>query len=439
MKKLIFLLLYLLTVSCEIVGQPSPSVVAASVTNHNVNPFIVMDLINLHSNDASKFTLVGGTKISTWTETINTTTWNQTTDANRPLLTSSIPTFDGSNDQLIRASDVSATTFSLYIVFRNTGSLGKILLGAQSTSDYFYHETDSDIHLDISAVPKVRWEAGIYKNRYSILSIRRNGSSFIAKVNDRTLLEQSNSYSAGQSTLIARLMTYQSGGFFMAGGLQALCMSSQYLSDGANTNVINSLYSECNLASLITSDFLCTFGDSNTTGSGGSVSYAAGVASSLGVGILNLGISGSFLTNVGAHANNGYDRWQSQIVSRPYTDYISIQYGTNDILGSVSASIYGTQLGEIVGGLITAGYDPSKICISSVPYQRDGANATALDNYRSQILTIVSTYGVKYFDLLQYMRDNGGNSLLNAADPVHLTTAAQTAWGNGVYTALTTP
>ena len=59
-------------------------------------------------------------------------------------------------------------------------------------------------------------------------------------------------------------------------------------------------------------------------------------------------------------------------------------------------------------------------------------------NYRTEILAIATANGTKYFDLLQWMRDNGGDSLLVAADNVHLNQTAQDAWSAGVFTALTT-
>ena len=72
----------------------------------------------------------------------------------------------------------------------------------------------------------------------------------------------------------------------------------------------------------------------------------------------------------------------------------------------------------------------------SCPYQRSGANATALDNYRTEIVTIKNTYGTKYFDLLQDMRDNGGDALLVVADNAHLNTAAQARMAAGVLAVL---
>ena len=394
-----------------------------------------MDIANLHSVDTSQFTLVS-TKISAWNDGISS--WVQGTDANRPTLTSGVPIFDGSNDQLIRASEISATTFSLYLVFKDTGAITKIFLSAQSASDYFMHEAPANLFdgltMKVGGATKLTLRAGITGNRYSIFSVRRTGNTFTARLNDRVLIQTTNTF-AGQPTLIARMMSFVSGGFAMAGGVKAFCMSSANLSDTVDLQVRNQLYNMYGMASDNAAEWVAGFGDSNTVGMG-SVSYLRTLAPLLGVADANVGISGSRCTNW--DATSGINRYQSQLITRPYTDYVVIQYGTNDINASVSAATYAAALSTIVTGLISAGYTASKICLCSCPYQRSGANATALDNYRTEILAIATANSTKYFDLLQWMRDNGGDSLLVAADNVHLNQTAQNGWSAGVFTALTT-
>jgi len=394
-----------------------------------------MDIANLHSVDTSQFTL-SGSQISSWNDGISA--WTQGTAGNRPLLTSGVPIFDGSNDQLIRSAEISRTEFSMYMVFKDTGAVGKIFLSAQSASDYFVHNAPASaydaIALNVGGVTKLTLRAGITGNRYSIFSIRRTGNTFTARLNDRVLIQTTNTF-AGQPTLIARMMSFVSGGFAMAGGVKAFCMSSANLSDAIDLQVRNKLYSDYNLATDNAAECVIGFGDSNTVGTG-SISYLVSLGNSLGVRDANAGISGSRCTAL--DASSGIARYQTQLISRPYTDYVVIQYGTNDIGASVSAATYAAALSTIVTGLISAGYTASKICLCSCPYQRSGANATALDNYRTEILAIATANGTKYFDLLQWMRDNGGDTLLIPADNGHLNQTAQNGWSAGVLTALTT-
>lgn len=395
-----------------------------------------MDLANLHSINTSQFTL-SGSQISSWNDGINA--WTQGTAANRPLLTSGIPIFDGSNDQLIRGAEISRTDFSLYMILRDTGAITKIFLSAQSASDYFIHTSFSGgafdgIGLNVGGVTRLTLRAGIKGNRYSIFSIRRTANTFTARLNDRVLIQTTNTFS-GQNTLIARMMSFVSGGFAMAGGVKAFCMSSQNLSDTIDLQVRNRLYSDYNMAADNAAENVVGFGDSNTVGTG-SISYLVSLGNSLGVRDANAGISGSRCSVF--DASSGVTRFEQQLITRPYTDYVVIQYGTNDIIAGVSAATYASALNTIVGGLISAGYNPNRICLCSVPYQRSGANATALNNYRTEILTIRTTYGTKYFDLLEDMRNNGGDTLLVTADNVHLNTTGQTRWAAGALTALTT-
>jgi len=394
-----------------------------------------MDIANLHSVDTSQFTL-SGSQISSWNDAISA--WVQGTDANRPTLTSGVPIFDGSNDQLIRSAEISRTEFSMYMVFKDTGAVGKIFLSAQSASDYFIHNAPASaydaIALNVGGVTKATFRAGLTGNRYSILSVRRTSNTFSVRINDRLLIQTTNTF-AGQATLIARMMSFVSGGFAMAGGVKSFCMSSTNLSDTIDLQVRNNLYSIYNMASDNAAEWVAGFGDSNTVGTG-ATSYLRSLSTSLGVADANIGISGSRCTAL--DASSGIARYQTQLISRPYTDYVVILYGTNDILASISAATFATALSTIVTGLISAGYTASKICLCSCPYQRSSANATRLDDYRTEILNIATTNSTKYFDLLQYMRDNGGGSLLVAAHNVHFNKTAEDGMSGGVLNAFTT-
>jgi lysophospholipase L1-like esterase len=211
-------------------------------------------------------------------------------------------------------------------------------------------------------------------------------------------------------------------------------MSSKCFSDSVNSQIVNELYNRYNLAVDNAADVVIGLGDSNTSGQG-SVSYLVGLAPLLGVGgYLNLGISGTLFTDVGATANNGYNRWASQIISKPYSDYLVIQYGTNECTDA-RLPTYITQLTEKVKQTISAGWNPSKICLCSVPYRQFNASASELSNWRDAIQTIAIAEGTKFFDLLEWMRNNGGDSLL--VDAVHLNQTAQDGWRDGVYTAFT--
>jgi lysophospholipase L1-like esterase len=396
----------------------------------------LMDLINLQSNNVANFTIVAPNKVSAWIDSNNSSTWTQGTDANRPLLSDGV-IFDGANDTLIKAVEVSANDYSFYCVVRylgtNTGAVANLsLFSANSATDWFGFQTNYNIGVNTSAASRRLAVAGYKGNRFIVLGVRKLGNTFTFTINDRVCLQTG--AAAVATTLFGRLGSLVGFGFHPNINIKAFCLSSTVFNNTEHQSIVNSLYNLYSLGSLTSADNVCGFGDSNTTGQG-ATSYLVGLSTQMGLAHLNLGIAGTLFVNSTAAVNNGYDRYQAQIVTKPYTDYIVIQYGTNDILSFLPVGTFETQMNTMVGSLISQGYNPDRICMCSVPYQSSGANAAALNLYRTAIVNISTTHGTKYFDLLQAMRDGGGNSLL--ADAVHLNASGMTIWQNGVYTAFT--
>lgn len=395
------------------------------------------DLINVQSNNRDNFSL-SSTAIEEWIDySISRRHPRQRTAASKPTYSAANGSvvYNGSSNTLI-FDEIERTEFSMYFVFRNTGALTKILFGALNASDYCLHNGSHQLNMNINAVQRILWDAGVFAGanvRYHVFSIRRKGPVWTAGINDRILYERLNTYPEHQATLIARLMTYQGGGFFMAGEQKAVCGSSRYLSDEVHTKVIDYLYTR--YCTITTAENICGFGDSNTVGQG-ATSYLVGLASSLGLAQLNIGIAGTRLTNVGQLSGNGFERWKRQIVTRPGTDYVSVQYGTNDVLGGIDADVYAAQYAEITAGILQNGYLPGRFLISTVPYQLADANAALIGAYNTRLSNIAVANGVKIFDLYTDLKNNGGDA--NLSDSVHLNTTGQTRWQNGAFTALTT-
>lgn len=401
----------------------------APITSSEFNLNSYMDLINLQSDPTSFFTLTGS-RIISWAE-VGGTLWTQSVNAARPTLISNIPNFDGSDDTLLRESNIITNNISEYLVIKNTGPTSKIINCSLTSSDYLIYNTSYQLSLAAGGVSKITCEAGLGTQRFSVVSIRKNGNVVSMSINDRDLIQRTNTL-AGENIIIGRLMSWTSAGFNPSGSIKAFCASSQFLSDEINDQIINNLYTRYNLSNDTASFNIAGFGDSNTIGQG-TTSYLVNLATSMSLVPLNLGLSGTRLTNVGSTINNGYERYQTQLITKPYSDYIVIQYGTNDILGGVSASIFSQQYDEIVSSIISQGYSPSRICLCSVPYQASGTNSSSLDSYRTSISNIAISRSTKYFDLLQAMRDSGSEALLS--DTVHLNATAMDIWGRGVFNA----
>lgn len=389
-----------------------------------------MDLINLQSYDPAKFTL-SGSQITAWTEQDGVTQWTQGTAADRPLLTGGVPTFAGNGDALVRATDVSATSYTFFCVVRNTTEATvKSLFGSVAGANWTdIGNSNFQTILKIAGVDIYRSSTGYKGKRDTIICIHRNANTITIYINNKRCLQTFNNF-AGQPTLFGRLMSIAGfGSFALAGTLKAFCVTSSVLSTSATQDTINALYDKYNLSANTAADSIRAFGDSNTVGSG-STSYAYGLASSMGLGTSIDAVSGSIFTS----ATNA--SFYEILVSRPMTDYLVMQYCTNDILQSVPVATYQTKFLSFINDLINVyGWNPSKICLVTPPYQRDNANAAALDQYAALYLSTATTYGTKSWDFLSWMRANGGNSLL--VDNVHVTQTAQNAMQAGVYAAFT--
>jgi lysophospholipase L1-like esterase len=400
------------------------------ITNYIIA--VAQGLVNLQSYDASKFTL-SGSKITTWADQDGAkSTWVQPTDARRPTLTSGQPIFPSGFTFMQRNSgELSLTTFSAYIVVRNQGKTTQPGFFSGITSGNWI----SDGNMWQSSVGRSPFAQGHTGNRIVVLTFKRNGADVDFYYNNRLLRKLSASTWTSQNSLIGNIMGLSwNSGWSINGACLSAYIAAEYHTDAESQDVINGLYDKYNLGSNTAIDNIIAIGDSNTAGTG-STSYLVGLASQFGLLGVNLGISGCWMSNGGTTASAVINR-TNQLITRPATDYISIQAGTNDIIGSVSTATYEAALNTILTRLQAGGQDMSRVCVSSVPYQRDGANSTQLTAYRSAIVTQVALFGTKYFDLYGYMLANGGNSLL--VDDLHLNQTAQNAWQAGVYTALTT-
>ena len=416
-------------VSCVVTATNNGGAVSASSNSLTISQ---ADLINLQSYDASKFTL-SGSNITAWTEQNGSTQWTRSASP-YPTLNSGVPTFAGSGTALERSADVSATTYSLYAVTRLTGeTTNNQSLFASKTGTNWVGLNQGYLSTLMIGGTSVSNNIGGYKGKRDVVFwIRRTGNTVAFGYNNTTCLQLTNLL-AGQNTSIGRLMSISGfAAFSMVGTMKAFVTSSAALSDAAHSNLVNSLYNKYNLDSNTAADTIIGFGDSNTTGAVGATSYIFAVASSFGLGYKNLGIAGSLFTTFSAVS--GYTRYPAQLILKPFTDKYVIQYGTNDVLGAVSVSTYETQFTAMVADMVAQGVNPNNICLCSIPYQLNGLNATKLNDFRTVIVNVATTYGTRYFDLLQAMRDGGGNTLLS--DNVHLNNAGQTIWSNGVIAAL---
>lgn len=406
-------------------------------TSFDINP--LMDLINLQSDDLSKFTITSG-KISAWTEENGTTQWTQATNSRRPTLVSGVPTFSGANTSLLRTSDVSAVNYSLYFVVKNSGKQdSKSVFSAISATDYWFFWSNNRNMFVCRYNSTNSWIGRLSAtgNRDNVISIRVTGGNTIkVSINDRQIAQVTSSIS-GQPISIGILMgLVNNSSWSMNGTLKAFCMSSQQLDDETHNKVVNHFYTRYNLASNTTTDCILAIGDSNTAGSGSVISYTGPLGIQMGLAISNLGVSGSYLTPLGGVVANSIYNRRNLLISRPGTDWIIIAGGTNDVINSVSADNFYTYYREIISDIITSGHQANKIIMCTPPYQQGNARETELNNYRTKINDIANEFtGVLVYDFLQAIRDNGGDALM--LDSVHVNQTGQNLWQAGLYDLMT--
>lgn len=371
----------------------------------------LFDQLNLQSDNASNFTLAGSS-VTQWTDISPSLRHaSQATAGNKPTFNiSSGVLFDGSNDWLTLGSEINQNVFSMYVVFMtptpNQHTRSQVLIAGTSRNDFLLLTSPYSYILATAANGSISGFVG-GEGVYQVLSIRVNGTSSVTKIDDRTPKLPASSLSA-PGYVFGQIGRFNSGSFY-GGYIKAIMISSQYLDDTNDDMVRRTLaqrYGLFNQAGKIS--FL---GDSNTTGDnmGGTLSYtqrwAYQVATALGLSDVNLGINATALQS---GTNSGISRYSTQLVTRPYDDKVVILYTNNTEI----TATYLTALETVVVDLISKGYKPRNICLSTPPYRMNNAQGSLLDATSAGIQTIATTYNTGFADVINALRNGGGNSLM---------------------------
>lgn len=196
-------------------------------------------------------------------------------------------------------------------------------------------------------------------------------------------------------------------------------------------------------------------GDSITFGLNASPStnrWATLIETDLGITVLNKGVSSTTLQNSGytggvPTANNGRGRFIADMTGANKQDFAVIAFGTNDArfllaLSAMNAANYKNDMGEMITGLVEAGYALEDILVMPPYWVRDDANfgsggtRTTYELYVTAARAVAVEYGVWYYDVYAYMRDHGGGSLIDADDPdlIHPNNIGHRAIADGFLT-----
>lgn len=178
---------------------------------------------------------------------------------------------------------------------------------------------------------------------------------------------------------------------------------------------------------------LVVFGDSLTAGvAATAVQYQWGsiYAATLGLPLLNRGVSGSILQNSpdasgSARLNNGRDRYVADLLGSSLSTRYAILYGLNDSRytgapGSVNVSNFTVDLTAVIDGLLGAGVPATSIAIG-YPWIPDagfsvgssgftGTNRDTLDAYAAAVYGVAYAKGVRYARVYETMDQSGMDS-----------------------------
>lgn len=392
-----------------------------------------LDLLNLHSDSPANFSIIGGNVAQWFDQSPRKNHLEQTASASRPAYNNGNITFDGSNDFLQLPQEYELNEFSIYTVLK-CNVLNKALFGGNSRNDFFYIQPGMTLDFTITSGGSSSHRAGLGLLRYNLLSIRKGpfNSALQIEVNDRVLMGNA-ANTLSRLFILGLLGKTQSGNNF-GGVIRSFGVSSRYVDDATHARIKQDLYNRYIIPDS-TYETVIALGDSITEATG---SWITQLGPALSKSYLNLGISGSRLSAQGGAANNMRGRFPSTGLSAPFKDRIIILAGTNDIaLGSVPAANFGVELDELLQLIMSKGYTGADVCLCSTPYQRLGANAATLDQYRTEISAKATAYSTVFCDVLQAMRDYPGGGDLIMTDDLHPNATGQTYLKDTILTSLT--
>jgi hypothetical protein len=199
-----------------------------------------------------------------------------------------------------------------------------------------------------------------------------------------------------------------------------------------------------NLAASYTS--VVGFGHSITAGSFASTTakrFLNLFATAKGATVLNSGIGGTWLQNTPSVVSspnpttgNGRDRFLADTLgATTKKEVLVVQYLINearsmgDIPAGVSAANYKNDLQECMNGWMLLGYPANKIILSNDSWVTDSRLANTVppqtragyEAYVTATQEVAREYGVFFADTYNYMKNNGGDALIDGGDtpPLH--------------------
>jgi lysophospholipase L1-like esterase len=200
------------------------------------------------------------------------------------------------------------------------------------------------------------------------------------------------------------------------------------------------------------------FGDSFTDGSGASDSahmWRNIFGTALGATVTNSAAGGTVLQNSifsggNPQTGNGRDRYVSAMLGANLKEMATILYGFNDARytsapSTITAANYQNDLREIINGLVAGGYARNRIVLGGLPWITDtglntgtggfsGQTRAGFEAFQTAAQAVAVETGVYWVDMYNYMRLNGGDSLIGV-DDIHPNDAGHAVIAQGFLSA----
>jgi lysophospholipase L1-like esterase len=342
---------------------------------------------------------------------------------------------DPSDSGLPLTTGISASTFTIFIVYKiliPTGST--VLLGGASPNNNYITTDDSVIGVGGAGAQTYLYDRTM--KEMAVMCIRQqSGSQQIWEYNGRQRLRTTGSVPS--NPFYMNCIGALNNGSWAGGKFAGFAYYNSFLSDSDALRVAKKLAQTHNV-NPGPYNKIVAFGDSYTVGIGASTNngWAFQVAASLGKNLANEGISGSRFQDVtGTDTNSGYNRYHRNLIEFPTSDRLYILYGFNDITQiGASASQYQTMLTTMANDLIAAGYSAGSIYIGTVPRMYGDANSSTVQAYGDAARAVCSSFGFHCAEVYAAQVANGGDSLFSG-DHLHPNDTGHTVIANAFLAA----
>lgn len=417
-------------------------------------PFVPTDIADcilwLDAADTATITDTAGA-VSQWNDKSgNGYNATQGTNANKPI--SGTRTINGLNvldfqgdDKVVLPSALHPLPQGNNTVFivgatDNTAASGTLLSGTSSGSTRYriMHLNSSGNQLEVVNGTASNPASYTFNTNAHIYSLFRSNAAIIGAVDGATIV---NTLAATSASINALAVGTQANNTSVGwdGPVGEVVIYNRALSPSESNQVLSYLSAKWSISSTPVawqSTAIAGFGDSITAGSGASSSadrWLNLVAASLTATLLNQGISGTVLQNSLSLSNNGRDRYSAALTGGNKQDRVYILYGLNDLRytaspGSMNLANFTNDYGEILTGLLAAGYTTDTIYIGSPPYitaagysvgdaEFTGSNSTVHEQYVDAVKDIAEAFGVWYAPVYENMKTYGDGCV--SGDNIH--------------------